>query len=77
MSAAKVSSDVGEVDVHVGREHAVLDERALGHVRQRQVAQDTPLSLTIRRRRSTAPIDQAKVAKLCITPFGMPVVPEV
>ncbi len=25
----------------------------------------------------TAPIDQAKVAKLCITPFGIPVVPEV
>ena len=28
-------------------------------------------------RRSALPIDHAKVAKLCITPFGLPVVPEV
>ena len=32
---------VGEVDVHAAREQPVLDERALGDVRQRQVAQDS------------------------------------
>ena len=34
-------------------------------------------SLSIGTRLRPARIDQAKVAKLCITPLGMPVVPEV
>ena len=38
-SRAKVSQALGEEDVHAGGELAVLDERALGHVGQRQVAE--------------------------------------
>ena len=55
----------------------VLDQRALGHVRERQVAQQRARLLPSGTRFRPAAIDQAKVAKLCITPLGVPVVPEV
>ena len=69
---------LGEEDVHAGGQQAVLDQRALGHVRQRQVAQHAR-ALVDRAAPASDPAatDQAKVAKLCITPLGAPVVPEV
>ena len=57
---------------------AVLDQRALDHVRQRQVATACAIAAVMRDALQRRPARaQAKVPKLCITPLGMPVVPEV